>query len=499
MMKFKTLIFLLSATFMGLGIYSCGSKVNKNITNLDLFPVKSGDKFQYIDGEGKVIINPQFLDATVFRNGLALVKADMKETKYGYINKEGKMVINSIYKSATVFSEDIAWVVQDKGAPTSINTKGEVITTLGNASSVFIYKEGLAAFSVTDKNETKWGFVDKTGKVVINPQFKSTRNFSDGKCAVQNNDDKWGFIDKEGKIVINYQFDNAREFINGVAVVKSGDKVGTIDNAGKYIINPQFENILYDGEIFLTVQGEKYGWSDKEGKSIINNQFDDAYPFGNNELAAVKSGKTWGYIDKKGKYVINLQFDDAFPFNGKLALVQSSGKYGFVDSKGKFVVNPQFDNTAGDLASYVLNGSSKFDHVMSDKSSSALANNDTKDNTDKNNNSENNNSENDETTASLSNIDNSKYVGLYAGQFGNYSIQLVIENIMGSEVSGYNVVSGNRRPIRGTVSNGYFELSEPGTDKWDGVFNFRVSNGTAIGEWKAFNGKAATNFNIKKS
>jgi hypothetical protein len=95
-------------------------------------------------------------------------------------------------------------------------------------------------------------------------------------------------------------------------------------------------------------------------------------------------------------------------------------------------------------------------------------------------------------------VEDSEYVGTYAGQFGNYTIQLVIEDINGSEVSGYNVVAGNRRPVRGTVSNGSFELKEPGTDKWDGVFNFVVYNGVASGEWKANNGKAVTNFSILK-
>ena len=326
MKNLNSLLYFAVLSFLAYSFNSCGNKVNKDVTDLDLFPVKTGDKFQYIDSDGKVVINPQFQDATVFRNGLALVKSDGKEPKFGFIDKEGKMVINSMYKYATVFSEDIAWVVQEKGAPTSINKKGEVITSLGNASVVNLYKEGLASFAVTDKEETKWGFVDKTGKVVINPQFKSTKNFSDGKCAVQNNDGKWGYIDKEGKIVISYQFENANGFNNGKAVVVSGEKCGLIDNTGKYIINPQFQSIFYDGDLYYIRQNDKFGWCDKDGKMVINPQFDDAYPFGNNELAAVNSGEKWGYVDKKGKYVINTQFDDAFPFNGKIALVKSSGK-----------------------------------------------------------------------------------------------------------------------------------------------------------------------------
>ena len=51
-----------------------------------------------------------------------------------------------------------------------------------------------------------------------------------------------GFLDKTGKIVINRQFDSAAEFSEGLAVVKSGDKYGYIDKTGKTIINPQFSN-----------------------------------------------------------------------------------------------------------------------------------------------------------------------------------------------------------------------------------------------------------------
>jgi len=344
---------------------SCGNG-GKNISEINLIPVKSGKDFQYIDEEGKITINPQFSEATIFRNGLALVKTSSNEPKWGFISEDGNYAISANYKSATVFSDGLAWVVSENSAPTAINSEGEIKITLEDAETVKIFKEGLAAFSINDSSGTKWGFVDKEGNVVINPQFSNVGNFSNDKCSVENSDGKWGYIDKEGKVLINYQFDKAKDFYNGKAIVFSSDKAGLIDKEGKYLINPQFSDMLDDGNKYLVEQDGKWGWCDKEGKIIINPQFGKAFPFMGDDLAAVQSGKNWGYIDSDGKIVINPQFDWALPYNGKIALVVSGRKIGFIDTKGKFIINPQFDDVSRDLVLYMLNGESEFESVKTD-------------------------------------------------------------------------------------------------------------------------------------
>src|SRR3990170_1437960 len=69
----------------------------------------------------------------------------------------------------------------------------------------------------------KWGFIDKTGKYVINPQFDYVFSFSEGLARVRLGG-KWGFIDKTGKYVINPQFDGADSFSEGLARVMLGGK-----------------------------------------------------------------------------------------------------------------------------------------------------------------------------------------------------------------------------------------------------------------------------------
>jgi hypothetical protein len=345
---------------------ACG-RGGKEIDAVKLMPVKTGKEFQYVDAEGKIIINPQFSDATIFRNGLALVQTSGEKPKWGFISEDGKFAINANYKSATVFSEDMAWVVSENAAPACINSKGELKFTLTNAEEVEIFSDGLASFKeINETGEEKWGFVDKEGKVKINAQFSNVGSFKEGKCPVSNSDDKWGYIDKEGKLIINHQFTSAESFFNGSAVVKSGDKAGLIDVSGKFLINPQFSDMQSDGDLFLIEQDKKFGWTDKEGKIIINPQFSKAFPFTNGKLAAVQSGKSFGFIDKEGKMVINPQFDMALPFNGKLALVVSSNKIGFINNEGKYVINPQFDDVSRDLVEYFQTGGSSFNSVQTD-------------------------------------------------------------------------------------------------------------------------------------
>ena len=149
---------------------------------------------------------------------------------------------------------------------------------------ILYFSGGLEPIEIGDS----YGFIDKTGSIVISPQFDDIHPFSNGLAAVQvfskdkgKYKGKWGYIDNSGKFVIQPQFDYAARFNEGLAHVLVGGKDG------------------------------KCGYIDKTGRLVINPQFDGARPF-REGLARVKIGGKdgkWGYIDKLGQYVINPQFD----------------------------------------------------------------------------------------------------------------------------------------------------------------------------------------------
>jgi hypothetical protein len=94
-------------------------------------------------------------------------------------------------------------------------------------------------------------------------------------------------------------------------------------------------------------------------------------------------------------------------------------------------------------------------------------------------------------------------VGTYSGIFGDNEIILKIDDINQEtlEVSGFNEVSGNARPLKGTVqvmeNMYYFVLNEPGDDKYDGVFEFKIymnSINSLEGTWNSNDGKLSRDF-----
>jgi len=105
-------------------------------------------------------------------------------------------------------------------------------------------------------NILEWGFIDRSGKIIIQPQFEDTGDFSEGLAWVRPFDGKAGYIDKSGKLIIKPEFDAANSFSGGLAqVMMLGDKksvdphgvespaqkYGYIDKAGKFIWKPTYQ------------------------------------------------------------------------------------------------------------------------------------------------------------------------------------------------------------------------------------------------------------------
>ena len=95
------------------------------------------------------------------------------------------------------------------------------------------FYEGLAYYKDANK---MYGFIDKTGKMVIPCQWRSVGNFSEGLALARGVNGKWGFIDKTGKVVIPCQWERASSFREGLAQMQvSYGKYDIIDKTGKII------------------------------------------------------------------------------------------------------------------------------------------------------------------------------------------------------------------------------------------------------------------------
>lgn len=200
--------------------------IDREQTYEKLLPVKVSGKYGFVDRAGKMVVNPQFDEASRFQLSLALVcigkcefSSKKDESKYGYIDESGKIVINPQFDRAEGFAEGMAAVCS-----------------------------GDCAF---DSESRKWGFINKQGTVVVQPQFGRVSFFHDGLAAVcvgpcigygESFQGKWGYIDQAGKFVINPQFDDAEFFRGGLARVTMGKgsqkKQGYINDKGTLLWTP---------------------------------------------------------------------------------------------------------------------------------------------------------------------------------------------------------------------------------------------------------------------
>lgn len=123
-----------------------------------------------------------------------------------------------------------------------MNPSGQTVIDLTGQGYVnsYPFRNGLAAVQT---QERKFGFIDKTGTLVIPCVYDNFVSFgNDGLCAVEK-DGKWGYIDKSGRIVIPFEYDEAFGAENRLAAVGRDGKYGLVDYANRVIVPLEFDDI----------------------------------------------------------------------------------------------------------------------------------------------------------------------------------------------------------------------------------------------------------------
>ena len=294
-----------------------------------LAAVRVGTKFGYIDTKGVIAITPQFDQASAFRYGRAAVKlccgpffdgADSKvgrvgKNRYGFIDKDGKYVgtpsllwVQSGFGGGfTLVRVDGGYGIMDRSGKVVIADKVEEVGWGGSGG----FTAGLAPAAMGGK----WGYIDTTGKWIIDPQFESAHDFADGLAQVTVGG-RWGYIDQRGKFVVNPQYWSGHQFSEGYAGFSSDSKTwGFIDTTGRVVVPAKFG---VDTPVVST--------------SCVG-------PFSEG-LAPVFTEEGWGFIDPTGKMVVSPQFGSAGGFNSGLSEVTVDGKKAYVTKGGAFVVDP---------------------------------------------------------------------------------------------------------------------------------------------------------------
>lgn len=175
--------------------------------DINKFPTKKG----FMNTKGETTIEAQYKEVGPFVNGIARAnKADIWHiNKWGYINKKGEPVIEFQYDEAFDFRDGLAFV--KKGANgLMIDSSGTTIFELGY-NAAYVFTENLAP--KFEEKKRKWGYINKSGEWLIQPQFDKVYDFNNGFAIIENQG-RMGFINKKGEIVIAAIYERVDHFVH---------------------------------------------------------------------------------------------------------------------------------------------------------------------------------------------------------------------------------------------------------------------------------------------
>ncbi|MGO4213133.1 WG repeat-containing protein [Terriglobus sp. 2YAB30_2] len=268
------------------------------------------------------------------------------ESSFGYIDKNGKTIVPCVYRLCGPFFEGKAAVLDAANRSGFINTHGEVVIAF-EFNGLGRFQEGLCS--------TGGGYIDHSGKWVIDPRFLVASEFSEGVAFVSSDGANFGYIDPNGRSVTPQKFSLCKNFSEGLAAVCVDGLWGYVDRNGKPIIAPSFGG-AYATAFRSGLAGVKidefWGFIDRSGNCVIAPAYEEVTMFSEGNACVKKSGK-WGLIDEEGGNVVNWQFDDLRSLQRGIAPARLAGRAGFISAKGNWVVEPVFDRTYayfGDLA-----------------------------------------------------------------------------------------------------------------------------------------------------
>lgn len=213
----------------------------------------------------------------------------------------------------------------------------------------------------------KAGYIDKTGKFVIEPKYQRTKRFVNGVARVATDSSpeppfsyNYRYIDRTGTVVATPK---DLSMFEPKPTLKLDDDPAIYENQGSFSVG-SYE--IKHGNLFMLPfseglaaakfkeSGNGWGFVDKSFNFVIPpKSYGDVRHF-TEGLAPAKQDfydGLWGFVNKSGKWVIEPKFEEAYCFSEGLACVMVREKkdqqrelYGFIDKTGKYVIEPKFSN-----------------------------------------------------------------------------------------------------------------------------------------------------------
>ncbi|HEX4795188.1 MAG TPA: WG repeat-containing protein [Humisphaera sp.] len=339
--------------------------------NEPLFAVMHEERQCYIDRQGRLVIQRDFSWGKPFSDGRAIVGI---EKRVVIIDRQGREVFGSCWDEIHPYSEGLAavkkdekWGFVDLDGRVAIEPKYDSVTAFSEGlAGCELGRSELKSGTLSRALHGRRGFIDRRGNVVIRIEWLDAYSFHDGRALVctggvmapnafWNNREtlhykKYGYIDRTGKLVIDGNYMLPHPFSEGRAIVQMDSRIasgryGYIDTNGRQIVPIWYSSAtaFKDGLATVTLRGRKNRGKhfviDPDGNVVAELPFPHMGGFSEG-LAVVRTEAGCGFIDLACRWVVEPQFDDCQAFKNGLAEVQRGDWYGLIDRSGEFIWGP---------------------------------------------------------------------------------------------------------------------------------------------------------------
>ena len=193
------------------------------------------------------------------------------------------------------------------------------------------------------QRDGKWGWIDRTGALVIPCEWEEVSRFSESGLASAKRGGKWGWIDRTGALAIPCDWEMADEFdSSGWARVHRGDKWGFVTLSGKPAIPCEWDGLFqFDKHGWARAERNGlWGWIDRTEATMLPFVWQQAADFDEHGHAWVHRPDAFnyqGFLDRAGREVTPCIFDWVLTDGHGFMHAELRGRYEIRDPQGHLI------------------------------------------------------------------------------------------------------------------------------------------------------------------
>lgn len=296
--------------------------------------------------ENQIVPFCQQIDEIKIESEIILYKQDRH---WGAYTLQGQVICEPIYDHIVYVAHNLIKVGMDGKDYESYND---------------YYWEDGERYDFTNYNEysiINWGLIDNNGNVILPLEYRAIADkVTDGLVEILSNK-KVGYVDITGRVLLEPTYESIGEFVDGYAVVsktsyyydenghdRERSIYGVINSQFKEIIPCVFDSIEYELETgrfktdvgYKTIDGRYVAVVD--GKELlVDKKYKYCKPFDDTCAIAVRVADghvNYGLIDKKSNNILPPIFSRLDHIENELYKFKINNLYGLVSSKGNIIM-----------------------------------------------------------------------------------------------------------------------------------------------------------------